>query len=390
MAYFSIGRRKACPPPPAPTCVVEATPGTVNRGDRLTITSRPTTPGYAEGKVTYEYRYDVKDAQGRPVTVSGTGATVDVATAQIACGTYTVTTTVTATVPAVDCPSNCVTTGQTTCTATFTVTEPPCPPVTAEVSATPNSVTAGDRVTLRANARDGGNFTYTWSTTGGSLSATTGPEVTLDTAGATPGTITVTVNVATDRTRCNEPCPGTTATAAVTVNAPAPPAAQIVTPCGPIFFPVNSARINNEHKACLDEIALRLQQDPRASVVIDGHRDATERVGISLTRANNARDYLVNEKAIDAARITVRNLGDTCPHESGDPALNRRVEFWIVPEGASVSGIDAIKKCAAGATPRVITDEQPAKSVEPRKGRRHPVRRHRARRPEPVTMTLEP
>jgi hypothetical protein len=36
----------------------------------------------------------------------------------------------------------------------------------------------------------------------------------------------------------------------------------VITPCGPIFFPYNSARINNEHKACLDDIAIRLQQDP--------------------------------------------------------------------------------------------------------------------------------
>jgi len=147
-----------------------------------------------------------------------------------------------------------------------------------------------------------------------------------------------------------------------------------VSPCGPIFFPYESARINNEHKACLDEIALRLQQDPRSSLVIDGHRDSKERVGLSLTRANNARDYLVNEKGVDAARITIRNYGDTCPHESGDPALNRRVEFWLLPDGAVISGIDPLKKCAAGSSPQVITNEEPAPSTEPKPKRRS--RRH--------------
>jgi hypothetical protein len=149
-----------------------------------------------------------------------------------------------------------------------------------------------------------------------------------------------------------------------------------LSPCGPIFFPFNGARINNEHKACLDEVALRLQQDPRAQIVVDGHRDTSERVGISLTRANNARDYLANEKGIDLARITVRNFGDTCPHEAGDPNLNRRVEFWLVPENATIQGIDALKKCAAGASPRLITDEQPAQADD----KKRPVRRPRRRR----------
>src|SRR5207244_11449329 len=122
--------------------------------------------------------------------------------------------------------------------------------------------------------------------------------------------------------------------------------------------PFNSARINNEHKACLDEIALRLQQDPRAALLVDGHRDSSERVGISLTRANNARDYLVNEKGVDAARITVRNFGDTCPHDSGDPNLNRRVEFWIVPADSNASKIDAMKKCASGEIGRASCRER--------------------------------
>jgi hypothetical protein len=125
-------------------------------------------------------------------------------------------------------------------------------------------------------------------------------------------------------------------------------------------------------------------------VVIDGHRDSSERVGISLTRANNARDYLVNEKGVDSARITVRNYGDTCPHESGDPNLNRRVEFWIVPDGASQDQI--VKKCASGATPQVITTEEPAPSVEPRRpARRVPRRRPAPKKPgEPIGMILQP
>ncbi len=377
IGYFSVGTRKPCPPPPVPTCVLSTSAGTVNRGERMTLTSRPSTPGYSDDKVSYEYRWEVRDAQGRPVTVSGSGASVEVATSQLACGAYSVTTTVTASVPAVDCPSDCVTTGQTSCTTRFEITEPPCPPVSCEISASPSSVTEGDRVTLRVSG-SGDGLSYTWSASGGTLSSTSGTEVTLDTTGVGNATITVSINVATSRTRCDQPCPGGSCSTSITVTRPEDrPIPPVLSPCGPIFFPFNGARINNEHKACLDEVALRLQQDPRSSVSIDGHRDSSERVGISVTRANNARDYLVNEKGIDSARITVRNFSDSCPHEAGDPNLNRRVEFWIIPEGGSIQGIDALKKCAAGSSPRLVTDEQPAQADD---ARRRPVRRPRRRR----------
>jgi hypothetical protein len=394
VGYFSVGSRKRCPLPPAPTCVLAASATSVNKGERMTLSSTPTTPGYEAGKVTYEYRWQVSDAQGRPVTVSGTGGSVEVATGSLACGRYSVTTTVTATVPAVDCPSDCVTTGQTTCTAGFEVTEPPCPSVSCDVRASASSVMVAERITFSATATGAQGATFTWSTTGGTLSSTSGAEVSLDTTGASPGSITVTVSVGTTKTRCDQPCPGGSCSTTVTVT-PVPIIEKHppLSPCGPIFFPFNSARINNEHKACLDEIALRMQQDPRSSLVVDGHRDSSERVGISLTRANNARDYLVNEKGVDTARITVRNFGDTCPHDSGDPNLNRRVEFWIVPADGKTEDIAGMKKCASGASPQVITTEEPAASVDKKPVRRAPVRRRPAakKKPgEPIGMILQP
>jgi hypothetical protein len=392
VGYFSIGTRRRCPLPPAPTCVLAASATTVNKGERLSVTTTPTTPGYESSTVSYEYRWQVTDSQGRPVTVSGTGASVDVATGSLACGRYSVTTTVTATVPAVDCPSDCVTTGQTTCAASFEITEPPCPTVTCDVRASASSVEVNQRVTFSATATGADGATFTWSTTGGTLSSTSGAEVTLDTTGMAAGSVTVSVNVGTSRTRCDQPCPGGSCSTSVTVTVPdIKPPPPPLSPCGPIFFPFNSARINNEHKACLDEIALRMQQDPRSALTVDGHRDSSERVGISLTRGNNARDYLVNEKGVDTARITVRNFGDTCPHDSGDPNLNRRVEFWIVPADGNAADIAGLKKCASGATPQVITTEEPAASVDKKPVRRVPRRRAPAKKPgEPVGMILQP
>jgi AMIN domain-containing protein/OmpA family protein len=389
VGFFSLGLRKPCPPPPVPTCALEAPARSVTRGDRVTLTVRPNTPGYNDSRVSYDYRWEVRDAQGRSVPVSGTGPSVEVSTSRLTCGSYTVTTTVSVTVNAEDCPADCPTTGQSTCSASFEVTEPPCPAITCVINASATTVTEGERVRLRAVGAGGGNITYRWSASGGRLSSTTGSEVTLDTTGVL-SPITVTVSVATDLTRCDEPCPGGECSTTINVREierRPPEVLKPIIPCGPIFFPFNSARINNEHKACLDEIALRLQQDPRAQVVIDGHRDSAERIGISLTRANNARDYLVGEKRIDPARITVRNFGDTCPHELGDPNLNRRVEFWILPEGATVDVISTEKRCAPGAAPRVITTESPAPAVERRPTRRTP--RTRTRKPEPGASPTE-
>ncbi len=378
LGFFSVGNRKQCPPLPVPSCSIETSAAQVNRGDRLVLTTNPTTPGYNDNKVAYEYRWDVRDALGRPVALSGAGASVEVPTARLACGSYSVTTSVTASISEVDCPSDCPNSGQTTCTTSFEVTEPPCPTITCDINASPAEVVAGERVSLRVRGAGASNLSYRWSTTGGRLSSDTGTDVTLNTTGVS-GRVTVRVDASTDRTRCDQPCPG--GSCSVTVSVLQPPVEKPpVIPCGPIFFPFNSSRINNEHKACLDEVALRLQQDPRSQLVIDGHRDSSERVGISLTRANNSSDYLVNERLVDRSRITIRNFGDTCPQELGDPKLNRRVEFWILPEGTSIDAIQQLKTCAPGSSPRVLFGEQPA----PLDTSRPPGRAPRRRRPEPI------
>ncbi|HJQ71429.1 MAG TPA: OmpA family protein [Blastocatellia bacterium] len=387
VGFFSVGKRKGCPLPPVPTCTLEAAPTTVTRGDRISLTIRPTTVGYTDADIVYEYRWEARDQQGRPVTISGSGQSIDVPTGRLDCGRYTVTAIVTAVLAASGFPDECVTSGQTTCAASFEITEPPCPSVTCQIMGAPAStIRSGDVVRLRASGSGDSNLSYRWMTTGGRLSSATGTEVIVDTTGLGPGSYTVTVDVATGRTSCGEECRGASCSVTFRIGEQPVTCVDILVPCGPIFFPFNSARINNEHKACLEEISLRLQQDPRAYVVIDGHRDSSERVGISLTRANNARDYLVSI-GVSAGRITVRNFGDTCPHPNGDPALNRRVEFYIVPGDyrsepppcvPPEEAIRRMKNCPGG---RVITDESPATE------RRPPSRTQRrgTRRPEPVS-----
>lgn len=143
-----------------------------------------------------------------------------------------------------------------------------------------------------------------------------------------------------------------------------PHESQIVKTCGPSFFAAKgagAAMINCEMAACLGDLALRLSQDTDLILVIDGHRDKNERAGISLNRAYHLRRYLIEEIGVDAERISVRNFSDTCPHEAGDQALNRRVEYWLLPFWMPLDEIAQFKKCDTDPLPAVVTTEEPVR-----------------------------
>jgi outer membrane protein OmpA-like peptidoglycan-associated protein len=94
-----------------------------------------------------------------------------------------------------------------------------------------------------------------------------------------------------------------------------PPAPPVVAPPPPpapttdtIDFDRGSDHISNIAKARLDAVALRLRENPHATVVITGYPDdgtaAPRRESLARQRAANARSYLVDRHAIDASRIT--------------------------------------------------------------------------------------
>ena len=97
---------------------------------------------------------------------------------------------------------------------------------------------------------------------------------------------------------------------------PAPPVVEPPPPPAPttdsIDFDRGSSRITNIAKARLDSIALRLRENPRATVVITGYPDSGNRSeALARRRAENAKAYLVDRHAIDASRITTEtNLTD--------------------------------------------------------------------------------
>jgi outer membrane protein OmpA-like peptidoglycan-associated protein len=136
---------------------------------------------------------------------------------------------------------------------------------------------------------------------------------------------------------------GGTASATDTVRVVCPEKAkpEAVT-CTSGGFPRNLARLNNVDKACLDDVASKLRQDPRSRVVVVGHADKGERNAnvVARKRAEAVKAYLVKDRGIEESRVTAREVGSTRPLDTGTSAMarakNRRVDVIFVPEGATV------------------------------------------------------
>jgi outer membrane protein OmpA-like peptidoglycan-associated protein len=217
--------------------------------------------------------------------------------------------------------------GTISCTADLRVDPRPNRPPTAMLSADRTTVLVGERVGFTANCMDpdGDPLTYTWTTNGGQIVGT-GAAVQLDTTGLAPGSYTVTV-------RCEDGRGGAAdASATVQVQAPPPPPmASKINQCD--FSPVNSARVDNVCKRLLDDVALRLQNDPGATVVIVGFADPAERQPATLagTRATNVVNYLATDRGVNRARLSTRpGTG-----QAGAGAANRRADIIWVPAGAT-------------------------------------------------------
>jgi outer membrane protein OmpA-like peptidoglycan-associated protein len=198
-------------------------------------------------------------------------------------------------------------------------------PPTITCSADRSSVFVGERVHITTNASDpdGDPLTYTWRANRGRVVGT-GAAVDFDTTGVAPGNYTITVRVDDGRGGAAD-CTSTVEVKAV----PPPPQASKISDCA--FGKPLSTRIDNVCKRILDDVALRLQNEPRGSAVIIGYSDPKERQPekIAGDRATNAVKYL-GEKGIDASRVTTR----TGSGQAG-ATDNRRIDVIWVPEGAT-------------------------------------------------------
>ncbi len=183
----------------------------------------------------------------------------------------------------------------------------------------------GERVRINAQASDpdGDTLTYSWRTNGGQIIGS-GSSVQLDTSGLGPGRYSVSSRVEDGR--------GGAADCSVDVSVEQPPPPPEASKLNECFFRQSSARVDNVCKRVLDDVALRLQNAPRARVVIVGFADPKEPRPdrLAARRADESKKYLV-EKGIADTRIDVR----TGTGQAGAGKQNQRVDIIWVPEGAT-------------------------------------------------------
>ena len=261
--------------------------------------------------------------------MTGSGTTASVATGSLAAGTYTV-----------QCSVKEGKAGKeglkpwenASSSTSFTVKayEPP----TIGCSASPSTIKPGEGSTITASGISPQNrpLTYSYAASAGTISGS-GSSASFSSTGAPTGVTAITCNVSDDK--------GQTATASTSVTITAPYVAPIphTQALCSITFDKDArrpARVDNEAKACLDQVALSLQQQSDAKAVVVGESTAAEKApkkghkhakveDLAGERAVNTKDYLVTEKGIDASRISVAT-GMTD---------GQTVEDYLVPAGAT-------------------------------------------------------
>ena len=101
-----------------------------------------------------------------------------------------------------------------------------------------------------------------------------------------------------------------------------------------IHFEPASARLTNIAKAILDDVALRMKQEPSATAIVIGYTDNREATGpnsdLDRRRAEAVRDYLVSRHGIDPSRITVEGRGTSDPIGDNSTAAGRLANRRVV------------------------------------------------------------
>ncbi len=300
------------PPPPNrnPVAACAANPASVYAGSSDSVAIHVTASDPDNDNLTYSYT-----ATGG--TVEGTGADGRWTSTGLSAGSYTVN-------AKVDDGKG----GSATCSTDVRVEPKPNQPPTISCSTDRSPIQPGERTGITATASDPDNdqLTYSYSATGGQVSGT-GPKAEFDSTGLQAGSYTVKCSVSDGK--------GGTADASTNVDVqqpPPPPQATKVGDCS--YGKPGASRVDNVCKRVLDDVALRLKNDPNSKLVITGYADSHEPRAARLadTRSDLSRKYL-GEKGIDASRITTRT--GTASKEKGAEKENRRVDFVFVPEGAT-------------------------------------------------------
>lgn len=187
-------------------------------------------------------------------------------------------------------------------------------------SAAPVTLRAGDTstITCQATSPDNRPLSITFVTNAGKLSSSRN-QAKLDTTDVGPGPISVRATAFDDRQL--------SASATTTVNVEAPPVQQAAPQkMSDLDFKPTSAYVDNRSKAVLDDVALKMQQDPTSTAVLVGSADEQEPPRLATQRAENAKTYLSASKGIDAQRLQTK----------ASKTPGRSVQIWTLPAGTSL------------------------------------------------------
>jgi hypothetical protein len=187
-------------------------------------------------------------------------------------------------------------------------------------TASPTSLRAGESATIHCDAvsEDNRPLNITYVANGGKLSSSRN-QATLDTADSGPGPIAVRATAFDDRQL--------SASTVVNVNVEAPaPSAPAAQKLMELEFKPGSAYVDNRSKAVLDDVALKMQQDPNLNAVLAGSAIAGEGGNMAQRRAQNSMAYLTKSKGIDPQRIQIK--------VNTEPG--QKVEVWTLPAGATL------------------------------------------------------
>ena len=199
-------------------------------------------------------------------------------------------------------------------------------PPTIACSANPSSIMPGGSSTITAEARSPQNRTinYSYGTTAGQITGS-GTSGALTAADVSPGVITISCNVVDDLGQAASTTTTVTVVAPPPPPPPPPPSARNL--CSVSFERDRKrpVRVDNEAKGCLDDIALELNREADSILIVVGKHDSGEKPEAAAERSLNVKQYLTQEKGIDATRIELRTGEST----------GRTADDILVPPGAS-------------------------------------------------------
>ena len=314
--------------PPTPvTLAIAASPESVYPGDPILLTA---TPGNLNPKDHVLYSWSGQGVAGSDSTTSRMN------TADLAPGKYTVTAAVKEGKKGKEGLKPWETASSST-QVTIKEFEPP----TIGCSVDPTTIAPGATATVTATAVSPQNrpLTYSYLATAGTV-AGSGNTAEYSSAGAPTGAVGITCTVSDDKGHTAKADTSLTIVAPVL---PPPPKTQALCTLSFATDKRRPTRVDNEAKACLDQVALDLKQQPNAKAVLVGEQDSKEAAieakqqkyamhhkrakvdQFAAQRAVNAKDYLVKEQGIDASRISAAT----------GTASSQTVENYLVPSGAN-------------------------------------------------------